>query len=60
MWLVCQGHQFCQVLPYWPDTKSGRIHEYVYGTHFTVKSIRSIVDLMNKNASPRLVVHVAG
>ena len=55
--LDCQGHHFCQVLPYLPDTKSGQINEYVYKTHFTVQSIRAtiadasgrIVDLINEN-----------
>ena len=49
--LECQGHHFCQVLPFWLDTKAGQIHEYVYRTHFTVQSIASgqIVDLMNEN-----------
>ena len=39
--LECQWHHFSQVLPYWPDTKSGQIHENVYRTHFTVQSIRA-------------------
>ena len=56
--LECQGHHFCQVLPFWTDTKSGQIHEYVSEHILQCNQSEPLadasgrkVDLMNENDS---------